>query len=250
MRRLALLPLLTISIAVLAQDAPQHFHFQIKNARVDGTDEYVITRTADGFHVSGNAKLNSPGRELLMTHSEDLDTSWMLKEYRFTTKVGAEVQNVNALRKGDTVTLTLDAKGQLVPKDIPWKPNTIVLDNFILAHYQVLLNALAAQNPTASTEWQVIVPQRMSFTTAKLQAKPDAGTGTLDGKSITTQTFSLEIGSTLIEITADSNNRLMRMQVPLQQFDALRDGFVPPQKNPARSPPPASTLRLISTAAP
>jgi pimeloyl-ACP methyl ester carboxylesterase len=223
-------------MTALAQEAPQRFHFEIKNANISGTDEYTITKTADGFHISGNVKASMPGREILMTHSQDLDSSWMLKEYRLSVRAGAEVQNVNALRKGDTITLTLDAKGQLVPKDIAWKPNTIVLDNSILAHYQVLLNILRAQTSTTPTDWQVLVPQRMTAAMAKLQAHPDTGNGALDGKPVTTKTYSLEIGALLIEITADSNNQLMRVQVPLQHFDALRDGFVPEPEKPSPFP--------------
>ena len=240
MRWLVLVSLLISSLAALAQETPQKFHFEIKPANITGTDEYTISKTADGFHVSGNGSMSSPGREVQMTHGEDLDASWQLKEYRFAAKVGNEAQNVNALRRGDTVTMTLDAHGQLVPKDFPWKPNTVVLDNFIAAHYQVLLNQVAALKPTTSTEWNLLVPQRMGSIIAKLDAKTDSGSGTLDGKPITTTIYSLELGGSLVEITADSGNQLMRIQVPLQQFDSLREGFVPAPAAP--SPYPAACV--------
>lgn len=261
MRRLALLFLLITSITALAQEAPQSFHFQIKNANVTGSDVFTITKTADGFHLAGTSTLSSSGRQTVLTHSLDLDPSWTLKEYRLTVKNSSDpqhpnVQNLDVLRKGDTVTLTLDANGQLVPKDLSWKPNTIVLDNFILAHYQVLLNAVAAAGTNSPAEWHVLVPQRMAALNAKLVARPDAGTGTLDGKPVTTNIYSLEIGSTLVEITADTNNQLMRMQVPLQQFDALRDGFVPAPEKPSPFPTacvdtpadfPSGTLKVPAT---
>src|SRR5512146_1581038 len=238
MRRFALLSLLLISMAALAQEAQQTFHFQIKSANISGTDVFTITKTESGFHVAGISTVNAPGHQNVLTHSQDLDPAWALREYRLSVKVGNDpqhpnVQNVDVLRKDDTITITVDANGQLVPKDLPWKPNTIVLDNFILAHYQVLLNAVAAAGPNVPANWQVLVPQRMSALTAKLVARPDAGTGTLDGKSIATRIYSLEIGSTLIEITANASNQLMRMQVPLQQFDAVRDGYMPSPEKPS-----------------
>lgn len=241
MRRFALLSVLILSITALAQDAQQKFHFTIKSANISGTDVFTITKTESGFHVAGTATVNSPGHQNVLTHSQDLDPAWALKEYRLTLTVGNDpqhpnVQNVDVLRKDDSITLTVDANGQLVPKDLPWKPNTIVLDNFILAHYQVLLNAVAAAGANVPADWQVLVPQRIAALSAKLVAKPDPGTGTLDGKAVTTKLYSLEIGSSLIEITADSNNQLMRMQVPLQNFDALRDGFVPAPQAPSPFP--------------
>ncbi|MDT8067319.1 MAG: alpha/beta fold hydrolase [Terriglobia bacterium] len=261
MRRFALLSVLIISMTALAQDTPQKFHFTIKNANVTGTDEFTITKTANGFHVAGTATVNSPGRQSVLTHSQDLDSSWTLQEYRLTAKLGNDpqhpnVQDLDVLHKGNAVTLTLDSNGQLVPKELAWKPNTIVLDNFITAHYQVLLNAIAAAGPTLPAEWHVLVPQRMTAVTAKLEAKPDPGSGTLNGQPVTTKIYSLEIGASLIEITADQNNQLMRMQVPLQQFDAVRDGFVPAPEKPSPFPAacidspadfPSGTLKVPAT---
>ena len=248
-------------MAALAQEAPQTFHFQIKSANLSGTDVFTITKTESGFHVAGTATVNSPGHQNVLTHSLDLDPAWALKEYRLSVRIGDDpqhpnVQNLDVLRKDNSITLTVDANGQLIPKELSWKPNTIVLDNFILAHYQVLLNAVGAAGANIPADWQVLVPQRMTALSAKLVARPDPGTGTLDGKPVTTKIYSLEIGSSLIEITADSNNQLMRMQVPLQNFDALRDGFVPAPQTPSPFPTacvdtpadfPSGTLKVPAT---
>lgn len=261
MQRLALLSLLLISMAALAQEGPQTFHFQIKSANLSGSDVFTITKTESGFLVAGTATVNSPGHQNVLTHSQDLDPTWALKEYRLALKIGNDpqhpnVQNVDVLRKDNSITLTVDANGQFVPKDLPWKPNTIVLDNFILAHYQVLLNAAAAAGASVPADWQVLVPQRITALSAKLVARPDPGTGTLDGKPVTTKIYSLEIGSSLIEITSGANHQLMRVQVPLQNFDALRDGFVPAAEAPNPFPTacvdtpadfPSGTLKVPAT---
>jgi hypothetical protein len=70
---------------------------------------------------------------------------------------------------------------------------------------------------------------------AKLDAKIDSSSGTLDGKPIAVKTYNLELGGSLIRITADANNQLMRLEVPLQQFEMTRDGFVPATQAPARA---------------
>ncbi len=231
MRRFALLCLLALPFSLAAQDTLQKFHYSIKPANISGTDTYTITKTETGYRVAGTSQMTSARGPIVMNHTEVLGPSWDLKEYRFSAQVGGQAQNVDVLRKGDTITMTADTGGQFIPKDVAWKPNTIVLDNFIAAHYQVLLNVLADQNPTAATQWQLIVPQRLNAGMGTIDSKTDTATGTLDGKPIALKTYSVELGGSLIQVTADTaTNQLMRVQVPLQQFDMTRDGFIEEEK--------------------
>ena len=79
-----------------------------------------------------------------MTHSR-AGPEWDFKQYKFAAKVNSDVQNVSAVRKGEGIAMTAEVRGLSIPKEAAWKPNTVVLDNFIAAHYQVLLNAIVRQ---------------------------------------------------------------------------------------------------------
>jgi hypothetical protein len=234
MRHAALFTFLTLAAVMMAQEAPQTFKFEVKPAKISGSDTYTISKTAEGYRVSGTSEMTSPQGPVTMTYSEDLGTSWDFRQYKFSAKVNGDLQNVDAVRKGDNIALTADVRGQTIPKEVPWKPNTVILDNFIAAHYQVLLNAVAGAKPGTS-EWPLVVPQRLSAAVAKLDTKIDNGSGTLDGKQLGVKTYNFELGGSLIRITADQNNRLMRVQVPLQQFEMTREGFVPAAEAPAKT---------------
>lgn len=238
MRPVAFLSLLVVSIALTAQESPQRFNFEVKPGKLTGSDTYTISKTAEGYIVAGTGVMKTaPQSEVAITHSEELGPAWDFKQYKFSAKMNGDAQNVDAVRKGDSIAMKAEVRGQTVPKEAAWKPNIIILDNFIAAHYQVLLNALAAAKPTPS-EWPLIIPQRLASAVGKLDAKTDSGSGTLDGKPIATRTYNLELGGSLIRITADaSNNQLMQVQVPLQQFFMTREGFVaaPEQATVAKS---------------
>lgn len=234
MPRTALIFLLFASVISLAQEAPQTFRFEVKIAKITGTDTYRISKTADGYRVAGTTDMNTPQGSVKITHSEELGPAWDFKQYSFSAIVNGDTQKVEAVRKGDSVSMTAEIRGQVIPREAPWKPNTVVLDNFIGAHCQVLLNAIAAAKP-GTTEWPLIVPQRLTAAIAKLDPKVANDSGMLNGKPVSLKTYSLELGGSLILISTDANNQLMRVQVPLQQFDMLREGFVPAQEKTAET---------------
>jgi hypothetical protein len=255
MRQAALFSLLAISISLFAQEAPQAFKFEVKPAKISGMDTYTISKVADGYRISGTSEMTSPQGPVTMTYSEDLGAAWDFKQYNFSAKVNGELQNVEAIRKGDIIAMSADVRGQTIPKEVPWKPNTVVLDNFIAAHAQVLLNAIAVAKAD-TVEWPLLVPQRLSAAVAKLDTKFDSAGGTLDGKPLAVKTYNLELGGSLIRITADANNQLMRLEVPLQQFEMTRDGFVPATQKQAKATSnciesdasfPSSNLRVPAT---
>ena len=235
MRRFALLIfLLSLALVSMAQEVPQTFKFEVKLAKITGTDVYTISKAADGYRVAGTTDMTTPQGAVKITHSEQLGPAWDFKQYTFSAIVNGDTQKVEAVRKGDSISMSAEIRGQVIPREAPWKPNTVVLDNFIGAHCQVLLHAIAAAK-LGTTEWPLIVPQRLTSAIAKLDPKVVGGTGTLDGKPVSLKTYTLELGGTLILISADSDGKLMRAQVPLQQFDMLREGFVPAQEKKLES---------------
>lgn len=176
MQRLALFVFLTLAVISKAQEVPQTFKFEVKVAKITGTDTYTITKSADGYRVAGTTEMNTQQGAVKITHSEQLGAAWDFNRYSFSAIVNGDTQKIEAVRKGDTVSMSAEIRGQVIPREVPWKPNTVVLDNFIGAHCQVLLNAIAAAKP-GTTEWPLIVPQRLTAAIAKLDPKVVDGRG-------------------------------------------------------------------------
>lgn len=227
MRRLFLsLLLLLAASSMFAQDAKNRFRLELKAANLSGSDEYTITKTPTGYRVSGNTVIKAPNGVTEFTHSEEVGPDWNLVSYKLDAKTSGPSQSVELTRIQDHIAASARAGEQTIPRQLLWKPNTLVLDNFIAAHFQVLLNAIAASTPEKASEWNLIVAQRMTAATGKVSPTTEAAEGTLVGKQIHLKKYSLEIGGLLVEIWADAaNNQFMRAYIPLQQFDISREGF-------------------------
>ena len=226
MRRLIFIVLL-FATSLLAQDAKQRFRIEMKPASLSGTDEYTIVKSEKGYKIDGTTNLKTSNGPMTFVHSEEVAPDWTMISYKLVATGSGPSQSVELTRVGDHITAAARVGEQTVPKEIAWKPNTLVLDNFIAAHFQVLLNAIAAAKPESKSEWSLIVAQRLTEATGRVGPKTETADGTLDSKSISLKKYSLELGGMLIQIWADAaSNQFMRAYIPLQQFEIVRDGFV------------------------
>ena len=224
MRRIGFV-LLLLTASLFAQETRNRFRLQLKPANLSGTDEYTIVKTATGYRISGNTVINAPNGVTELTHSEEVSPDWNLTSYKLESKSGGPGQSVELTKVQDRIDAAARVGEQTIPKQLLWKPNTVVLDNFVAAHFQVLLNAAAA-NPENSAVWNLVVAQRLTTAAGKLSPKVESATGVWNGKALTLDKHSLEIGGLLVEIWANSvDHQFMRAYIPLQQFEIVREGF-------------------------
>jgi len=94
-----------------------------------------------------------------------------------------------------------------------------VLDNLVASHFQAFLDAAPPENIA------ILVPQAMAIVQGKFRQAGEAQ-GTLAGKPVSLRKHTLEIAGLLTEIWSQaSDNALMRVYVPLQEVDMVREGF-------------------------
>jgi dienelactone hydrolase len=159
-----------------------------------------------------------------MTQEETLDSGRRLLHYKLEAVVRGQRQVIEAQSVADGIQMRVEVGGQSQEKKVESHERTIVLDNLIVSHYQVLLDATGGLLRDKQA-WWVMVPQRLAVVTATLSPAGE-DTGTLAGQSVKLHKFSLEIGSTLIEFWSEAaSNKLMRVSVPLQSLELTREGF-------------------------
>jgi uncharacterized protein len=104
------------------------------------------------------------------------------------------------------------------------------MDNLLAAPYQVLLN-MTGGKPAALT---VVVPFQLAAVPATLEASGTEA-GTLDGRPIAAAKLLLKVGSVTTEISVDpAANRVLRVFVPAQDAELVREGFVPAGAPPSK----------------
>ncbi len=225
MRKVIVLSVVRFLLLPLALCAQETNKFRIHvGSRMTGTEEYTITKTAEGVRITGKSQLQAGGQPLDFTQEQTLAPDLSLVRYRIEVNSAAGQRWVEARREGETIQMKASAGGQEKTRNVPFAPSMIILDNLITAHFQVLLNSMGGK-PPASSPLTFLVPQRLTTVSGKV-ALEGAEMGTLDGKSITVNKYALEVPGVLEEFWAEAEtNRLMRVNVPLQNVELVREGF-------------------------
>ena len=222
-----------ILLAMLATPAfgqTNKFHFRMAGREM-GTEAYELTKTADGYRLSGTLHMLVPAPTDL-THELQLTPDLGFQRYKLTVAGGAQV--IEAWREGDKIQLKANAGGQEKTKTLPLPAGQFVLlDNMISGHLQVLLNSLGGKAPSGA--WTFLVPQAMTAIPGRVASVAEES-ATLEGKPIRARKYTIEVANVLEEMWAETgSNRLMRVYVPLQKAEFVREGFVltpPPEAKP------------------
>jgi len=233
---LAILPtLLLFAATALAQDA-NVFRLRVGTA-MTGSEEYVVAKAADGYRLTGKLHTVRQGATHDATHETVLAADRTLVRYKL--EVAGQV--IEAWREGDSIQVKASAGGQSQAKTFPFTPATLLADNMVSAHLQVLLERVAASSE-AIVPLTVLVPQAMAAIPARV-TKGAEEPATLHGKAIRVRKYSLEVANVLEEMWADvATNRLMQVTVPMQQVEIVREGFA---LAPAKVPSPAAAAVYV-----
>jgi len=209
-----------------AQDAragEETFRIQV-GTMISGSESFHIRKTEGGFTVTGRARMQRPGAPMEMNHEQELDAQWRPIRYKLEA-AGGPRQVIEAARTDTGFRMQVDVGGKARQQNAEARDGTVVLDNMVVSHYQVLLNMVAGTAAGKIPLW-LLVPQRLAAVAGTLTAAGDA-VGTLEGRAIRLRKYSLEIAAILVEIWAErDSHRLMRVTVPLQQVEMAREGFV------------------------
>lgn len=224
--------IILIACAALTAQAPSN-KFKLRvGARLSGTEEYRIEKTAGGFRLSGTGQLEGTGIKMANTYEVILAPDRSLQRYKMDVQSNGREQIIEAHREGDKVLMRAEAGGQGRDRSVDFKPGTVLLDNLVTGPLQVLLDSHLA----LPAELSLLVPQQLVAVPGKLV---DAGTttGTLDGRPVTVHRYQLT-GTVTMEILAlPPSNLLLRAYVALQNVELVRDGFVPAAEKIEESPP-------------
>lgn len=216
------------------------FRLQV-GASMSGTDEYTIARTADGFVVAGNSRRTAGGQTIEMKLDQNLAPDRSLRRYALQTTTPSGQQTVDALRDGGTVEMKVVATGSPRSRKVPFTPGAVLLDNLVTAHFQLLLDQIGGKPPTEPMTF--LVPQALVAVPGKVALEGEEA-GTLDGKPVRVKKYSIELPGVLELVWAEAEaNLLMRVEVPLQKVEMVREGFA---LAPKASAPPAGPAAPLS----
>jgi hypothetical protein len=231
MRRFVLLfAIAMVGMSALAQEKTR---FLMRAAeRMTGSEEFTVRKTESGYEIDGETVIKqrvpveAPNaskqelREQHATHHTVLNKDWTLASYKNTTEAPAGAFVYEAKATDKTVTLTITWPAGTRERSFPVTGKTFVLENFLPSQMEA---ALRANTPQGT--FTAVVPTNMDRFEAKV-TKVGSGEGTSAGKNVKLTKFTVEGGGPLIEVwTDDASGDLMRLYVPSQDVEYVRDGF-------------------------
>ncbi len=207
------------------------FRSRVGAGVIAGTETFTITNSATGHEIAGDITMKRGAADSRFVFRETLSAAWAPEKYDVDMSGALGTASVTAERKGEVLALVVKTPAGSPAKDIPAAPNLVLMDNLVAAPYQVLLN-MTGGKPGAVT---VVVPFQLATVPGTIEAA-GTGAGTLDGKPITATKLLFKVASVTTEIYFDpATTRLLRVFVPAQDAELLRQGFVPA---PGASPAP------------
>jgi dienelactone hydrolase len=222
----------------------QKFQMRVGAGATSATEEFSITNTPAGHELTAKSVMKRGGGETTFTLRETLAPDWTAQHYEIEIAGALGQASVTADRKGDVFALAVKSPQGSPTREIPIKPRMVLLDNMLAAPLQVLLNA----TPGAPGSFSLIVPLQMVAVDGVMESAGPAA-GTLDGKPVALAKVLLKLGGVTMEVYAEAGtNRLMRMFVPAQDAEIVREGFAMAGTTapaPADLPPAGVTEREV-----
>jgi len=233
--------ILACAATASGQDA-NRFRSRVGAGTISGTETFTITSTPAGHEVVADVAMKRGATDMRFALKETLNAAWAPEKYAVDMTGALGNASVTAERKGDVLAFAVKTPAGTPTQDLPLAPNLVLMDNLLAAPYQVLL-AMTGGKPGAVT---VVVPFQIAKVAATIEAAGTAA-GTLDGKPVTATKVLFKVASVTAELYFEAaSNRLLRVFVPAQDAELVREGFVPAAA--AAAPVPAAVPRPATVA--
>ncbi len=222
------------SLAVLASTAAQalaqnpsqsNFTIYLNSAQV-GTEQITVTQDADGWTVSETGRFGAPLDLVIREFTAKYDKAWHARELTIDSTVRGQASTIHATVSGNTVTAELTGGPGTTPQQRTEaiEPDALFLLNPTMAPFEAV--AARLQTATPGTTLKLFQPGQGGLTglvgpsaTERIQ--------TVDRVINARRTLlTLQAGSTPpvdAQIWGDENGRLLRLQIPSQRLEVVRE---------------------------
>jgi hypothetical protein len=220
-------------VAVAATGADKDKFIVRTNGEFFGTEEYSITSDAKGYKVKSTASSQQPGRISRTDQEQLLEPDFTFRRYSLASAEIEGIRTVEATRDKDKIRMSVRSPHH-EPRvfAVPMAARIIVLDNMVVSQFQVLLDSFRGQAP--APDYGFLVPQSLTLLPGGVTQLPRQQQATLNGKEISVRKYSVNAGGLIMECWAEAtNNKLMRVWVPTQKVEFIREGFALTGSTPA-----------------
>lgn len=214
----------------------------------------TVSREADGdsgTRLLGTTEIAvAPGVTIALRQDTRLDPEGRVLSYRVVVAAPNGETRIDAEpAEGEW---KLRASGASIPeteKTVATKGEARLLDNNFPSHLDLLTRSLAIE-PGEVESFVAVVPQVLQGLTATVRRLPDGG-GAIDDELVTVRRHRLECAGLLLELESrPSDGALLRVSIPVQRIEMLREGYAPASPQTEEAPAERAAWREIETEVP
>ena len=190
---------------------------------VVGREDVTVEFTADGILIAGQGRLSGSQNVVIQRVEVRYGRDWVPAAYELSATVnGGDTSLVTSFASGTAITKGSDG-GQQVDQTDKVPPRVLVLPNVFFGSYEALTRRLAATQtekefPTFAGPGAQGV---MRLTTASVE-QMQVGTATLNIRRYELA-YTAPRGMMIVNVFTDDTGALLRVQIPAQRVDVMRD---------------------------
>lgn len=209
--------------ATPAAPATGHFLIFLRSNQI-GTEDSTVTRTAEGWTISGQGRIGPPLDIVTRALEIKYDAQWKPLEMYVDATARNLATKVRTVVKGTTARNEITTIGEPAEKVDEIAADAVLLPNPFFAPFE----ALAARLRTATKDSTIALytaPQGTAVVTV-IDAAPEKiqTAGRLIEVRRSNIRLQPQVGPPVdAEVWADENGRLLRVTVPAQTLDVMRD---------------------------
>jgi dienelactone hydrolase len=210
----------------------------------------AVTRDAGTTASRAELRVLAEGPPFTFEQTTELDASGRFARYSITSASHALVAEVTS----SGVTLRGTLTGQPVDKTLQGAGPWLVLDNLVVAHYDLLGRAMLGQDGEVS--FRAVVPQALTAVQATCRPAPAAEPVRVRGVARPARALAVTLANVLVEVVVDAETGdAYRVRVPSQGLEAVRDGVdevqgPPGAAGPTTAPPRRAPCRELEVTFP
>ena len=215
----------TADLAKAQNAAASNFTIYIQSAPV-GTEQITVTQSADGWTVSGSGRLSAPVDMVTKEFTARYDRSWRSVELTVETTLRGQPSILHSVVAGSSLTSTLTGAPGTPPEERTdtINPEALFIVNPLMAPFEAVAARLRAAAPGTSLS---LFQPGLGPLTGLVGDSTAERIQTVDRVINARRTLlTLQAGAQPpidAHIWSDENGRLLRLQVPAQRLEVLRE---------------------------
>jgi alpha-beta hydrolase superfamily lysophospholipase len=188
------------------------------------SEQVSVERTADGWEIVGSGRTGSPPNVATRRLRLRYDADWRPLELTLDVSVGAETSGLRTVISGTTATSEIVTGSETAEKIDTIDPRAILLPNPLFASYEAVAARLQTAAPGSSIPAYVAPQGSLSIDVREVTTERIQTLARVIEARLSRVTMRAEGASPLdVEIWGDESGRLLRVSVPSQALEIMRE---------------------------